>query len=195
MSMLSEMSEAVKSRIAAPIAGTFTLIWLTINWRVPVYLFTGSIDPETRIEMVGAYFTMAGHWPAIVWPVLATSTYLVCVPWLADRYERIPRHFQAKKQFRDQDIEIGLQEQRSFGSDLRYLCSHLISQHEVYLNVIKQIEKDIRTRSDSQSLIDLKANIQSTLAEHQNVILQLPRTPSEHISSVLAYTKKWRDWY
>lgn len=126
---LEELKSSALERMKSPIAGTFAIIWLLTNWRVPVALAFGSVPEQGRIELLEQVFSQENEFDlwlkvALI-PLAVTFLYLTIMPALREAYAGWLIQSEYRTTRRRQQLEQDLREESEYRETLRAICAAL----------------------------------------------------------------------
>lgn len=86
-SLFGSTLEELKRRVSSPLAGTFFLTWLLVNWDFVYYFLFSESKVEVKISHIHNYFLSVSD--TLGWPVFITIAYIIVYPLISSLSDAI----------------------------------------------------------------------------------------------------------
>lgn len=82
--MIKETFDSIKmalnERVSSPFLGTFSICWLIINWKIPVFIFKSDLPIEQTIAHIEQDSTIFNR---LLYPFIMAAILLAVYPWIS----------------------------------------------------------------------------------------------------------------
>lgn len=164
---LSAITDAIKSRLNSPVLGNYILSLLLLNWRIPVYLISGSLEPPERIKLVEDYIAENWYWQSFVWALGITLAYLYVLPLLELGIKRIQLEISVFVKKKNNEYDSLLYTEDLYGVGFDVLGSALKKQLKITTDFIVQLSKTLNDGKFRSNVVNMQAALdnQKTIAQ------------------------------
>lgn len=174
--MKDEISGALKDRLSSNILGTFTLFYMTLNWKFFVYVFS-SMEAKLKIESAKAILCEE-FWCNLILSFVFTGFVLFILPFLKVWYDKFYFKRQAESELvKQKNQEYVQMELKNINNELqkmaktRDMVNSIVAGLQNSSQRIDEMDKKVQAGTFSKKDIEaLKANNNDNLGNATNLL-------------------------
>lgn len=101
---IPSLKKNIEDRLTNPIAGTFVLSWVIVNWKPILFVILSELEIGKRINVVETEYFDINH--MVTFPLLFTTFYLIALPWILYWLEKLQNFATSKRQIFKLETEL-----------------------------------------------------------------------------------------
>lgn len=191
---LTKIWDAFKGRLDTPIVGNYLLTLILLNWKILLYVFSGSESPTWRVCRIQEYISSNTFYFNFLYALLLLAFYLYIVPFITTGIKVIHTKVLILEQRSTVRLASQLDSEKNVGGQFEVLASGLKNELRITVAEIKELALFIRqngaaldNHQHDKSFKDLLSRMEShadqnadLLNHHADIFnSELNRTPLE----------------